>query len=301
MYPARVSCQGCPADPFAASKARLAAGKPRDVGHHVFDPAAVERPAPGSPIEVPGFEGWAWPELDKVNPRAGGAPRAHVDALKLLAVFVQHSDSKPEQQDLVCAPGRVARDRAGNETVQVTVAGREGPRHHVREGDGAQHQQDGPGGLVRRSHLARGHDLRRRSPRSLTGSLENPRIGEAGRAFLAGRLAAAQRPADPRPVQGGAWPSAAAGRSTTGSASSSGSATKSSRHAAGTETSRGPSDLAGVRLPTERALLSETEQTCGAPASIMEVPRSNGILPAFQHAGSNCLQDIRRGSTWKRS
>ena len=31
--------------------------------------------------------------VDKVNPRAGGAPRAHVDALKLLAVFVQHSDS----------------------------------------------------------------------------------------------------------------------------------------------------------------------------------------------------------------
>ena len=74
MYPARVSCLGCPSDPFAASKADWHLGKPRDVGRHVFDPAAVERPLPGSAIETPGFDGWAWPELDQVNPRAGGAP-----------------------------------------------------------------------------------------------------------------------------------------------------------------------------------------------------------------------------------
>src|SRR5687767_10041474 len=98
MYPTRVTCQGCPTDPFAASKADWHMGKPGEVGRYVFDPAAVQRSLPGSAIETDGFEGWAWPELDKTHPGTGGAPRAHVDALKLLAVFVQHSDTKPEQQ-----------------------------------------------------------------------------------------------------------------------------------------------------------------------------------------------------------
>ena len=188
MYPARVSCQDCPADPFAASKADWGLGKPGDVGPHVFDPAAVERPAPGSPIEVPGFEGWAWPELDKVNPRAGGAARAHVDALKLLAVFVQHSDSKPEQQDLVCAPGRVTRDRAGNERCRSpwlvvkdlgTTFGKATARNTSK-----MDLDDWSGARIWREGTSCVGDL----PRSLTGSLENPQISEAGRAFLASRL-----------------------------------------------------------------------------------------------------------------
>ena len=154
MYPARVSCRGCPADPFAASKTDWHAGKPGDIGLHVFDPAAVERPLPGSTIEVPGFEGWAWPELDKVSSRAGGSPRAHVDALKLLAVFVQHSDSKPEQQDLLCAPGRVKRDRGGNETclspwLVVTDLGATFGKATARNNSKMDFD-----GLVRRSYLA---------------------------------------------------------------------------------------------------------------------------------------------------
>ena len=46
MYPTRVSCQGCPTDPFAASKADWHGGKPAHVGQFVFDPAAVERSLP---------------------------------------------------------------------------------------------------------------------------------------------------------------------------------------------------------------------------------------------------------------
>jgi len=188
MYPARVSCQGCPTDPFAASKTDWHVGKPGDVGRYVFDPAAVERPVPGSAIEVPGFEGWAWPELDKVNPRAGGAPRAHVDALKLLAVFVQHSDTKPEQQDLLCAPGGVKRDRAGNETCTSpwlivkdlgTTFGKATALNNSK-----MDLDDWSGARIWREGAPCVGDL----PRSLTGSLENPRISEAGRKFLASRL-----------------------------------------------------------------------------------------------------------------
>jgi hypothetical protein len=188
MYPARISCQGCPTDPFAASKADWHRGKPRDVGRYVWDPAAVERPLPGSAIEVPGFEGWAWPELDNVDPRAGGALRAHVDALRLLAVFVQHSDSKPEQQDLMCAPEGVKRDRAGNETCTSpwlvvkdlgTTFGKATALNNSK-----MDLDDWSGARIWREGAACVGDL----SRSLTGSLENPRISEAGRKFLAGRL-----------------------------------------------------------------------------------------------------------------
>jgi hypothetical protein len=189
MYPTRVSCLGCPADPFAASKKDWHLGKPEDVGQHVFELAAVERPFLGSAIEVPDFEGWAWPELDSVDPRTGGAPRAHIDALKLLAVFVQHSDSKPEQQELACAPGGVKRDRAGNETcaspwlvvkdLGVTfgkTTAFNNSTMNLDDWSGARIWREGTPPCV--------GDL----PRSLTGSLENPRISEVGRRFLADRL-----------------------------------------------------------------------------------------------------------------
>jgi hypothetical protein len=99
MYPTRVTCHGCPGDPFAASKADWHLGKPEEVGQRVFDPAAIERPAPGSAIDVP-----------------------------------------------------------------VAMAGREGSGCHVREGDGAQYQHDGPGRLVGRGHLAGRRALRGGSP-----------------------------------------------------------------------------------------------------------------------------------------
>ena len=37
-----------------------------------------------------------------MSSNAGGAPRAQLDAFKLLAVFIQHTDSKAEQQSIIC-------------------------------------------------------------------------------------------------------------------------------------------------------------------------------------------------------
>ena len=73
-------------------------------GEHVFDPAVIERKPKGREITSENGGGWAWPELDLVDEQQGGAPRAQRDALKLLAVFMQHTDSKGEQQRLVCLP-----------------------------------------------------------------------------------------------------------------------------------------------------------------------------------------------------
>ena len=83
LYPVRVLCQGCPSTIQGT------------------DIASIERKMRGKDIETKSGSGWAWSELDLVDSRLG-APRAHRDALKLLAVLVQHTDSKPEQQRLLC-------------------------------------------------------------------------------------------------------------------------------------------------------------------------------------------------------
>src|SRR5207253_9834313 len=95
MYSVRVICHGCPFDEMGEPRRSL------DVDA-VFDPAAIERKMSGRTMETHSNSGWAWPELDLVDEAAGGAPRAHRDALKLLAAFVQHTDSKAEQQRLIC-------------------------------------------------------------------------------------------------------------------------------------------------------------------------------------------------------
>src|SRR5204863_20326 len=71
-------------------------------GQTRFDPAAIERPMPGDEMEYSAGSGWSWVDLNSVDTSLGGAPLAHRDALKLLAVFIQHTDSKPAQQRLVC-------------------------------------------------------------------------------------------------------------------------------------------------------------------------------------------------------
>lgn len=94
MFPVRVACEGCPTDPHTK--------KGEASGQVLFDPAAVERKMKGAAMETSADSGWAWAELDEVREAEGGAPRAHRDALKLLAVFLQHGDNKPSQQRLVC-------------------------------------------------------------------------------------------------------------------------------------------------------------------------------------------------------
>lgn len=94
MYPVRVICRGCPAS--------IKSGDVLPSGERLFDPATIERKAAGRTIESWRDQGWSWLEIDQVDAQAGGATRAQIDALKLLAVIIQHSDSKPEQQRLVC-------------------------------------------------------------------------------------------------------------------------------------------------------------------------------------------------------
>jgi hypothetical protein len=59
----------------------------------------------GDVIEATDDQGWAWYELDNIDPARGGSTRAEVDALRLLAVLISHWDNKGANQRLVCLPG----------------------------------------------------------------------------------------------------------------------------------------------------------------------------------------------------
>jgi hypothetical protein len=63
---------------------------------------SVERRLDAPAIAAPGVKGWAFHELAAIDPAKGGAPRAHVDALRLMAAFLHHWDNKAENQRLVC-------------------------------------------------------------------------------------------------------------------------------------------------------------------------------------------------------
>jgi hypothetical protein len=104
LYPVHVVCRGCPTDFAAEGEAQP--------GQIVFDLAAIERKMPGHELEAPNVgPGWTWPELNLVDEGAGGATVAQRDALKLLAVFLQHTDNKQEQQKLLCLDSKI--DGAG--------------------------------------------------------------------------------------------------------------------------------------------------------------------------------------------
>lgn len=110
ITPVRVRCQGCPVDPWSVYRRHpVIDDGPR--AERLFERAIVKRRFPGQTLERTVDQGWSWEELEQVRARDGGSPRAHVDALKLLAAFMQHGDSKAENHRLLCPESQI--DRAG--------------------------------------------------------------------------------------------------------------------------------------------------------------------------------------------
>jgi hypothetical protein len=182
-YPVRVKCRGCPADPWHGG---APAAEPV-----LFDRATVERKMRGKTIESPAREGWTWPELDRVDEASGGAPRAHRDALKLLAALVQHVDSKARQQKLLCLHGGTTQGReaeCSRPFLMVADLGVTfGSAHwlsrnlnHIASMN-LEHWSSVP--------VWKDPDLCvAKLQRSFSGTLDDPRISEAGRRFLADLL-----------------------------------------------------------------------------------------------------------------
>jgi len=97
FYQVRLTCRSCPRDPWNAPEPRLPTV--------VFEHATIERKTPGEEIAHKEGEGWGWDELARVDPAQGGAPAEQIQALTLLAVFVQHTDNKAIQQRFICLRG----------------------------------------------------------------------------------------------------------------------------------------------------------------------------------------------------
>ena len=175
MYSVKVICRGCP---------ERIGGILRSNGDRVIDPAAVERKIDGEEM----LARWKWSELDRIDASAGGATPAERDALKLLAVLLQHSDSKPDQQRLVCldndtsSQGTCATPLMMINDLGITF-GRANPFN----------QQ--PRASVNLAEWARLPIWREATGcignlgGSWTGTLKHPSISEAGRQFLADLLA----------------------------------------------------------------------------------------------------------------
>jgi hypothetical protein len=106
--PVHVTCDGCSADPW---------NKPDPIqGKTTFIEAVVQEMKPGKEITITGLAevGFSWKkDLPLVSHNNGGATRAQLDALKLVAVLLQHGDSKPANQKLICRP----QDYDANENV----------------------------------------------------------------------------------------------------------------------------------------------------------------------------------------
>ena len=108
-----VRCYGCPEDPHVGMQCLNEGGELdacfRNLDYNVyhdFDYAVIERGVKGRRIETETTSGWTWFELEKIDPAAGGASRAQVDALRLLAIFLGHWDNKNKNQRLLCLSSR---------------------------------------------------------------------------------------------------------------------------------------------------------------------------------------------------
>jgi hypothetical protein len=189
-YPVKVICRDCPLDPWESL--RKESGQPPAI---LFDPATIDRNMAGKTLETKPDQGWAWKELDSVDEAAGGAPLAQRDALKLLAVFVQHTDTKPSNQRLLCLDKQsgLATPENGACTHPFMMI----PDLGTTFGHANTFNRDAPGSvnfqnwsqtpIWKRQEKGNGNCIGN-LPGSVTGTLDNPRISEAGRKFLADLL-----------------------------------------------------------------------------------------------------------------
>lgn len=173
MYPVNVICHGCP-QPLG--------GIERPNGEYRFDPAVVERKMAGEEWPQKDAGGWSWKELADITPARRGAPRAHRDALTLLAVFMQHSDSKPQQQRILCLGG-IRENTCSRPFLMINDVG-------LTFGAASLSNANAPSSV--NLERWRKTPVWRDEPgcvgnidKSFSGTLDRPVIGEEGRRFLA--------------------------------------------------------------------------------------------------------------------
>jgi hypothetical protein len=179
MYPVNLICRGCP-DEFGGI------ARPGDESR--FAPATIERKMAGAEWDGDEKPGWGWDELALVDTRAGSSPRGQRDALKLLAVLIQHTDSKRVQQRIVClgVSAEKVRNSCARPFLMISDLGLTFGR-----ADWANINDHASVNLVEWRRTPVWRDNSRcvgNLPKSFTGTLRDPVISEEGRRFLAGLL-----------------------------------------------------------------------------------------------------------------
>jgi hypothetical protein len=173
MYSVRVVCRGCPDHIGLVRRAN---------GERIVDPAAVERK---TGMEL--LAEWRWDDLEAISEEAGGASVAERDALKLVAVLLQHSDSKPDNQRLVCLDDPPQGDQCQRPFLMIHDLGVTFGRANAiaQQPRGSMNLEDWASIPIWKDPARCVGNL----SGSWQGSLKNPVISEAGRQFLADLLA----------------------------------------------------------------------------------------------------------------
>ena len=173
-----VRCLGCPLFPYPRSGI-LDAARKIDGREVTFTLAAIERKIPGRTIRSATHDGWEWPELDRIDAAAGGSSRAEIDALRLMAAFLSHWDTKSINQRLVCLEGGETPEGCSRPmAILHDVGATFGPRSVDLEGwKGRPIWADPAGCRLSMKDLPYGGT-----------SFGEPTISEAGRRFLGDRL-----------------------------------------------------------------------------------------------------------------
>jgi hypothetical protein len=181
-YPVRINCHGCPP---------TFTGKPtKNKPPVLVDPATIERKMPGRALETKEDSGWDWTELDLIDESAGGAPRAHRDALRLLAAVLQHTDSKPAQQRIVCPKHEGDQPGGAACATPMMIINDLG----LTFGHANAFNSNAPGSVnfdewTKTKVWADDKGCEADLKKSVTGTLDHPVISEAGRKFLSDLLA----------------------------------------------------------------------------------------------------------------
>jgi len=180
MYPVRVICRGCPSD---------LEGAPTAIRRQaLFDPAAIERKMHGAELEWDDKVGWSWSELDLVTDANASTQQAQRDALKLLAAMLQHTDSKSQQQRLLCLdePARKNPTTCERPFLMINDLG-------LTFGHSNLFNRNSPGSAnfekwSEEPVWKKAEECEANLSGGLTSTLKNPVISEAGRRFLADLL-----------------------------------------------------------------------------------------------------------------
>lgn len=182
----RLRCFGCPQDK-AVGNGAVKADNRRFVD---FTNVAIERRQEGRVIKTDRTAGWGWDELGDLQK---GQARTQRDALRLLAVFLNDWDNRPDNQRLVCLEDG-ARMADGGCHAPLAYIQDVGATFGYVGGEKSRRKLDVEGwGAVPIWKDAKRCVVSIRSPWLHGATFDDATISEAGRVFLAHRLARLDR------------------------------------------------------------------------------------------------------------